>query len=375
MTVQVSRVLARVILPFVVNTLVLAPAWSQESDEWVFDEEESMDFSEPMEFGEEEGDDWGEDSWGEDDWVEGEWDATETAPAATPDAVVDDGVVTVTALVIPGGPAGPAEADALTSVLMAELANLAELGEFEVVSNEPLRTEFDIMGGEFARECAFDPVCLGRYGRQLGLDKVVVGRVDLNDLGQWSVTVDLIEAAQSTVANYRVFVTEPSVDGVAGATNSQLRTLFRIRREQTTASVGRSGPSPVQKALAWTTLGLGVASLGVGFAFGAQAGGLEDELSDCDLVPSAGGDLVCAQTQVAAQSTIDDGKSKAALANVFIGTGLLLTVGSIVLFTVTPGGDIDDDAQASDANRRIRNLRFSPTVGARSAGFAGSFDF
>lgn len=370
MTVQVSRVLAGVILPFVVNTLVLAPAWSQESDEWVFDEEESMDFSEPMEFGEDEVDDWGEDSWGEDDW-----DTTDTTPAVTPDVVVDDGIVTVTALVIPGGPAGPVEADELTSVLMVELANLAELGNFEVVSNEPLRTEFDIMGGEFARECAFDPVCLGRYGRQLGLDKVVVGRVGLNDLGQWSATIDLIDASQSTVANYRVFVTEPSVDAVAAAANNQLRTLFRIRREQTTASTGRSGPSPVQKALAWSSLGLGLVSLGVGFAFGAQAGSLEDELSDCDLVPSAGGDLVCAQTQLQAQSTIDDGKSKAALANVFIGTGLLLTVGSILLFTVTPGGDIDEDAQASDSNRRIRNLRFSPTVGARGAGFAGSFDF
>jgi hypothetical protein len=284
--------------------------------------------------------------------------------------------VTVTALFVPGDALSAQAADDLTAMALTRLQALSEAGGFTVMGNETLRAEFEIMGGEFALECAFDPVCLGRYGRQLGIDRVVVGRVAQNDLGQWSTTIDLIDAPSSTVANYRVFVSEPAATAVDAAFDAQLRTLFRIRREVNNDVAEERGPSPAQRAMAWTTLGLGLTSLGVGFVFGSQAASLEDELTECDLVPGFGGQAVCAQSQSSAQGTVDDGKSKAALANVFISTGLLLSVGSVLLFTVTPGGDIDEDAEASaEDRRRVRNVRLAPALGARTVGFTGGFDF
>jgi hypothetical protein len=155
-----------------------------------------------------------------------------------------------------------------------------------------------------------------------------------------------------------------------------MRMLLGIRRVVEEESDQRRGPSPVQLGMAWTTLGLGLASLGVGVFFGAKASGLQEDLESCELVVTTGeGPSVCAQTQVEARATIDDGKSAATLANVFVGTGLLLAVGSILLFTVTPGSDIDEDADLADAPRRIRNVRLAPSVDRRSVGLVGGFEF
>lgn len=335
-----------------------------QSDEFSFDEEEVEDFGEPIEFGEEEVDDWG----AEDDWSE---EPVETTPGPTP--VVDDGIITITGYIVPGDALSVADASVLTTSVMQQLE---AFGLYEVVGSDPLQTEFSMMGGDFAVTCSFDPVCLGRYARPLNIDKVVVGRVEQNAAGDWAVTIDLMDAASSSIENYRLFTVAPGTTSVQAALEPQMRTLLGIRRVVEEQSDERRGPSPVQLGMAWTTLGLGLASLGVGIAFGAKANGLQDDIESCDLVPTADdGPSVCAQSQVEAQSTIDDGKSAATLANVFVGTGLLLAVGSILLFTVTPGSDIDENADLADAPRRIRNVRLAPSVDRRSVGLVGGFEF
>ena len=77
-------------------------------------------------------------------------------------------------------------------------------------------------------------------------------------------------------------------------------------------------------------------------------------------------------TQLEARPMIDDGRRDATFSNVFIGGGLFLGVISAVLFTVTPGGDIDEDA---DLAQRNRDWRVTPAVSREGLGFSGSWTF
>ncbi len=349
------------LMTVVFYTVVIAPsaAMAQGFD---FDEDEVDDFSEPMDFGDDEGfdaDDWGDDSWEDDGW--GEEPSTSTQPA-------DDGVITVTGLFVPGGALDAATADGLTASLLDALGTLPG---YVTVSNAPLRAEFDIMGARLAQECALDPVCLGRYGRNLGIDKIVVGRAEGSG-ANWSTTIDLVDAGSSAIENYRYFTTEPRAAAIEGALTPQLRTLFGLRPVDTGGVARRTGPSPAQRAMAWTTLGLSVAALGAGVAFGLQASGTSDDLDNCTLLDGADGSVVCDITQVEAQQMIDDGKRQALMSNIFLGSGLFLGVTSIILFVITPGGDIDEDADLAQAPRR---LRLAPSVTRDGFGVAGSLSF
>jgi hypothetical protein len=370
MQTALHRLLATPVLLVFVWSLLFPGIVMAQDDEWDFGEGE-----EGWEFGTDDDGAW-EFGTEEDDWSEDSWDtpATPTVPS-TPAVPVRTGPFVITALFVPSEALPAAQAEQLTQ---AVLTRLMAIPNVQVTGNESLRMEFDIMGAEFATECAFDPVCIGRYGRQLGLNKVVVGRVNRNDAGQWATTLDLINADLSSVENYRVFATDTRVDAVDAALEVQLNTLFGIRRQVGPTEVARRGPSPAQKAMAWTTLGLGVGAIAVGAVFGGRAGSLEDELTGCPLVPGNDGNAVCSITQVEARSIIDDGRRNATMANVFLGTGLLLTVGSVLLFTVTPGADIDTDAQLSEAPRRprgIRNVRMAPAFAPGSVGLLGGFEF
>ncbi len=349
----------------VVLASLSAPLLAQ--DGFDFSEDEVDTFGEGMDFTEE---DWGDETWGDetgdDGWGdEGDgWGDDETVVEVEP-----LGPPTVTGLFVPSSTAPASVADALTASLMTDL--LALEGQ-EAVSNESLRLEFEIMGAELAYECAFDPICLGRYGRQLGIDKIVVGRVDPGRNGGWDTTIDLIDSNSSQIENYRVFATPESTEAVSAAMSGQLRTLFGLRPIGSESGPTRSGPSPVQRAMAWTTLSLGVGAIGAGVVFGLQANSIEKELTECALLETPAG-LVCAEyTQIDAQSRIDDGERAALLSNVFLGTGLFLAAGSIVLFTVTPGGDIDEDA---DLARAPRQLRLAPMVARGHVGVSGSLRF
>ena len=71
-------------------------ARAQDDGGFVFDDEEVEEFGEPMDFGEDDVDDWGDDGWGDDDWGD---DPLEPEPAAATN--------TVTALMVPGDTLAP----------------------------------------------------------------------------------------------------------------------------------------------------------------------------------------------------------------------------------------------------------------------------
>jgi hypothetical protein len=185
--------------------------------------------------------------------------------------------------------------------------------------------------------------------------------------------VNLVDAESSSIENYRLFVTESRVNAVADPMERQLRTLFGLRIISESGPAGPTGPSTAQRAMAWTTLGLGVGALAAGIVFGLDANSIDDDLTNCDVVETSDGRITCDLTQVEARAMIDDGKSAATLSNVFIGAGLFLAVGSIILFTVTPGGDIDADA---DLVRAPRRFQLAPAVSADGRyGVSGALTF
>lgn len=361
MQTRFTRAIAAPMAACLISALTLPAGVAAQGFDFDEDEVEGFDFTEEEEgFGE---DDWGDDEWGNDDWDTGP--TTPTAPVAT------TGPPTVTGLFVPGNVLDPIAADRMTDALNTRIGALEG---FRSVSNESLRTEFEIMGAELAFECAFDPVCMGRYARQLDIAKVVVGRIELNADGTWGTTINIVDAASGSIENYRFFNTAANATAVETALEPQLRTLFGLRR-QTTGGVARAtGPSTLQRAMAWTTLGLGVGALGAGVAFGLQASSIEDELLNCTPVVNANptGTFTCEITQRDAQTRVDDGKSAALLSNVFLGTGILLVAGSVLLFTITPGSDIDDSADLAIAPG---GFRLTPVVGASTVGVSGAYSF
>lgn len=366
---RLCRVLAApVVVAFLHATLAPAVVAAQGFD---FTDEEEEDFGEPMDFTD---DEWGDDEWSDDDVMEfGDdgWDDVEDGD----DGWGEDDTMevvevpnTITGLIVPSADFDATLADQLTATLIQELGTIE--GN-EVVSNEGLRQEFEIMGGELATECAFDPVCLGRYGRELGLGRVVVGRVE-STLTGWATTIDLFETETSSIINYRYFETEGRLLAVQEALPAQLPALFGIRAERNTGSGGPDGPSTAQVAMAWTTAGLAVGAIATGVVFGLSARSTESDLQDCTLVDDFEGEPVCQRTQVESQPLISDAKSDARLSNILIGGGLFLGVLSVVLFTVTPGGDIDEDAELV---QRRRNWRLAPAASRDGFGLSGSWNF
>ncbi len=365
MNQRLCRVLAApVVVAFLYATLAPAVVAAQGFE---FDDDEVDDFGEPMDFGDE---GWEDDDWGDsvDFETEDGWDDTDDGWGTVDEEVVVEVPDTITGLIVPSASFDAALADQLTDQLMAELATID--GNV-VVGNEGLRQEFEIMGAELATECAFDPVCLGRYGRQLGLGRVVVGRVESTVTG-WATTVDLFDTESSSIVNYRYFETEPRLLAVQEALPGQLPALFGIRAERNTGNAGPTGPSTAQVALAWTSAGLAVGAIATGVVFGLAARSTESDLQDCNLIDDFDGEPVCDLTQREAQPLIDDAKSDARLSNILIGSGLFLGVLSVVLFTVTPGGDIDEDA---DLAQRRRDWRLSPSASREGFGLTGTWNF
>jgi len=277
----------------------------------------------------------------------------------------------VTGLVVPNENLDSRTAELLSDLLVDELGTIDIV---TVVDNIDLRDEFEIMGSELATECAFDPVCLGRIGWDIGLDQVVIGRsTPSRTESDVTFTLDLIDLESRSVLRYRSVEVDNNLTAIGQVISRQLPFLFEIREGPTDVVDGPTGPSPVQVGMAWTTLGLGVVSLGVGVYFGIDASNLEDEVRNGDLRE---GDVYIAYiaTQRGAQSTLDEAADSALLANVFLGTGVALLGVSALLFLITPGSDIDTQAETM-SQRRIEPPVFSPTVVSGGWGVSGQMEF
>lgn len=280
----------------------------------------------------------------------------------------DDGITQVTAIVVPSELITPAQADELTAAVLKDLAAISGL---TVVSNEKLRSEFEVMGAELAFECAFDPICLGRYGRELGLDRIVVGRVAAAADGKWGTTFDLFETPTSAIASYRYFETPAGIGIVTQVVESELKVLFGIRDAKERGPEIVQEMSPWQRYSAWTSLGLSVASLGASVTYAVAASDTQTKLDDCKQISLSDGTSVCNRTQKDAEADISLGEDQALYSKVFLGSGVFFGAVSALLFNIQPGEEAVEEEDEDIAQR----FQVFPRVTLDSVGLAGNWSF
>ena len=283
-------------------------------------------------------------------------------------APADNGITEVTAIVVPSELLSAQQADELAAAIQKSLATIPGL---TVVSNDKLRTEFEVMGAELAFECAFDPICLGRYGRDLGLDRIVVGRVAAAADGKWGTTFDLFETPTSAIASYRYFETPAGVDIVTQVVESELKVLFGIRDARERGPEIVQEMSPWQRYTAWTSLGLSVASLGASLTYAVAANDTQTKLDDCKQISLADGTSVCNRTQKDAEADISLGEDQALYSKVFLGSGVFFGAVSALLFNIQPGEEAVEEEDEDIAQR----FQWSPRVTLDSVGLAGHWSF
>lgn len=280
----------------------------------------------------------------------------------------DDGITQVTAIVVPSDLLSVAQADELAAVVLKGLEAIPGL---TIVTNEKLRSEFEVMGAELAFECAFDPICLGRYGRELGLDRIVVGRVAAAADGRWGTTFDLFETPTSAIASYRYFETPAGVNIVSQVVESELKVLFGIRDAKERGPEIVQEMSPWQRYSAWTSLGLSVASLGASVTYAVAASDTQAKLDDCKQLSLSDGTSVCSRTQKDAEADISAGEEQALYAKVFLGSGVFFGAVSALLFNIQPGEEAVEEEDEDIAQR----FHLYPRVTLDSVGLAGNWSF
>jgi TolB-like protein len=248
------------------------------------------------------------------------------------------------------------------------ITELDQLNGFQVVANLELRDRFATMGEQGTLDCVFNPVCLGRLGTELGLQRIVVGRLSGTD-GSYTLNMDLVNVEESLIADYTSRTVQGDLDDLKEVVKPSVARLFNIRQVR----VGRPQEQPepeigtVQKTLAWTTLGASAVSLGLGIYFGLEAKGVEDDLNAYPR-EDINGQNVYSLTPVQAQAMLEDGESSALLSNIFFGVGIAAGVTSALLFLIKPGSDI-----ATEEELQSDRLELFPVWGSQGAGVGAQY--
>jgi len=264
----------------------------------------------------------------------------------------------VTGIVIVGdGETDPSLAAQFTDVLMV---NLDRLEEYTSRPNNGLVDKFAVLGAQDGLECAYDPICLSRIGEELGVEYLLIGRLT-GTKGSYGINLDLIDVKGSTVKEYVTRSVDGGASDVEKAIADSFPRLFNIRKgaKKKGAEPDRE-VGPVQKGVAWGTLGLGVVFVGAGVYFGLDASSIEDELTNGARKPDAPRPYIL--TQKEAQARLDDAESSALLANVFYGLSIAAGATSALLFLIKPGSDIATEEELSDG------FHLSPLIGPDGAG-------
>lgn len=289
------------------------------------------------------------------------------------------GLPTVTGLIIPTPTLAPALAAQLTEQLNSRLNALVE---YDAVGYDAFTAEFEIMGEDLAKECAFDPVCMGRIGRDAGVDYVVIGRVEnASTSGQWSTTLDLIDIGLGQIDNFVYFSTDNRTVAVQDALTAQINRLFRIRIVDT-GELDR-GEGRGQRILGWTLVGLGVAAIGGGTYFGVDFMGQRKDLENSrrlydtvgnPIIDPNTGRPIYDMTQRDAQVLIDEMNKTRNLGFALIGGGAAVAITGAVLIAVSSGNDIYDEADSSMRYVR-RKVRVAPAFSRDGFGIVSGFEF
>lgn len=286
----------------------------------------------------------------------------------------DFGLPTIAGLIVSSEALAPPLAEQLTQALEKELA---ELGLYEGVSNEAIHQEFEIMGEELAAECAFDPVCMGRIGRNAGIDMIVVGRVEsTSTTGQWGTTLDLIDTGIGQIDNFVYFTTGARTVAVQDNLRSQTYRLLRIREERKEGITKTKGRA--QRAVGWTAVALGAAAIGAGAYFAVDFKNQRGDFNDLARIENSKdprtGYPVLDITQREGQDLIDKMNRSRNMSYALIGAGAGVALTGAILLAVSPGKDIYDEYDSRDRNAR-RRINIAPMFAPGGMGVQGGLEF
>ena len=297
----------------------------------------------------------------------GEGDGMDVTVDEAVSTIPTDGLV-ITGVVLRADPdTSLATTQAMSDVLMLELDKLEG---YRNVPNPDLLAKFSGLGEQGAQDCLYNPICLSRLGKELGLERMVIGRLG-GYSGQYTLSVDLINVEDGTVAEYVSRTVDGDEDELKAAILAIIPRLFGIRLGKGKGNKVEEGPKeigPVQKTLAWSTAGLGVACIGLGVFFGLDASSIESDLESGPKVNN-GGVAVLAITQAEAQKKVDEAQGSATLANIFYGVGLAAAGTSVLLFLIRPGSDIATEEELSGG------FNITPLVGPDGAGVSAGFSW
>lgn len=318
------------------------------------------------------GDDFGEEGEGDSmDFTEGGDDggSLDFSLEEAEEALPGQGLV-VTGVILRAEPDVDASlAPALTETLIGEME---KIGGYQVTEPGPLQERFAQLGEQGTLDCVYNPICLSRVGSELGLERLVIGRLT-GTSGDYTLSIDLINVEEGTVEDYTNRTVKGGLSDLKETVGTSVRRLFDVR-------VGRKKPvevapaeaGPVQVALAWTTLGVGVVAIGAGVFFGLDASSIQDELENGNRSVVSGRN-VYAISQKDAQARLEEAESSALLANVFYGVGIAAGVTSALLFLITPGSDIATEEELAEDG--VRDFRLVPILTDTSAGVGAGFSF
>lgn len=319
--------------------LMTTPAWAQDGDNMDFSVEETGGDGDSMDFSVEE---------------------TETAAPS-------DGLVITGLIVRSDSSVDPELPGALSVDLLSELD---QLNGYQSRPNTPLQQKFAEMGEQGALDCIYNPICLSRVGKELGFQRLVIGRLS-GTSGNFSLDLDLVNVEEGTVADYVNRTVKGDDDDLRLTIHSSMVRLFNLRkRKRKTGPAEVAEIGPIQKGLAWTSIGVGVVGLGLGAYFGIDASSKVSDLENGQRV-ELGSYTPYTITQGQARKMLQEAEDSASLSNIFYGVGLAAGVTGALLFLIRPGSDIATEEELSSDN----NFRVQPILGADNAGISAGFDW
>ncbi len=240
-------------------------------------------------------------------------------------------------LVIRSGEAEPEFAQLITESLTKQVR---ATGKVEVMPSEDFHVRLFAPGERAAQDCATNAVCVSGFGKELWLDRVVMGVLYKGESGGYTLNVDLIGVERAEVQQYVNRDLRELASMNPNALDKKMAgvvfKLFGLRDP----SLGTDGPrtrlvartGPVQKGLAWSAGGLAGVALVTGLVLGAQARGIQSDLENDQSI-----------TQREADTKVDDGETKALTAYMCFAAAGVLAVTSATLFLIKPMQEVKVD--------------------------------
>jgi len=251
----------------------------------------------------------------------------------------------------------------------ALVGHLTEFEDYDTVIAVPIMKALAQM--DFERDaCVYDAACISGLARDLGVAKVVIGRIQTEGLGRPKISLEAFDVETAALENYLEFETAARLRSQEKELRPAAYKLFNRQIVGGDESLLSRRRMQVDRSLpTWqlvTSISSGVAGLaliGVGIKFGLDAKDYEDQVIS--------GKKKGSISQVKAQSLLNDAKDASVLANVMYGVGGVAAAVAILMLVIRPGDELAEDQY----QRSGYDLYLQPTFGAEGAGFVGGVRF